>query len=1169
MGDRFYTGMPGPDAVRKLNELDASVQGAVDGAGEAIAQAEAARDDTFAARDQADGYRAIAVAAGLTATEKAAQVEASRQQVEADAQAANDDRIAADAAAEATAQDRDAVAQIVADGTQSLGQQLAVGIDEIGTARTGALQDLSQASDAALSSITTEVGKATSAATASDQSRAQSVAAAGTAIGKAEQTAADAQATAGDREATGAARDEAVTAAGTATGKAQQTAGDAEATAADRQATGAARGEAVAAAGTATSKAQATAADADATAADRQIVLTARGEAIQGATDALAAADTAEGHVEAAAAILASVQAHGNGWTPILVLAVDGERRVLRVLSWAGGVGTPPATGYLAESGVVVDPGLAINVRGARGADGEGTGTTNSVNNVPAIEGNVSLQIGDIPGLQEALAAAGLTKTVAGVAPGADGNIPLTATDVGADPAGTAAAEVAELGEGLAPVAFTGSFDDMTGDVVAGKIRLTGGLAEFDGPAGSYRNFRFMTGGVIRFDFGVDDSPESGGNAGSDFYLNAFDDAGNYIGTMLSISRRYGLYAPQINTQTAAARSNNTGVATTEYVDRSTGSLLDLTTANKDSLVAAINEVNSKAPGLATELKVSKLAVANSSGGNSIVDFGLTFPNAGQLAILNFHSGGQPTTYDFRIVASGGNGANAGGDLELYGNQLNLSRVTTVLLKMPGQSSSSNAVNTDYTGALTALTTTAKTSLVDAINEVNAKPSGGSVTPLADNFTSNSVTAVGAYFGITTATDSPAPGIGRFYSVTVEKMGTSGGLSYYTQTAKDNQKGLATRVFAITDSTGAVATWGEWSVVIGNRVQGSNSNFNTTSPGKFVMDASGTGNPGHPGATGYLLEVENLKPTGQANATVVHTATALSNGATPVAPAVYRRMSGSAGGSFSTWALVAGATELLTANRDILTSDRDKVLRVTSTSVSTSGMSLPSTSGLPVGWAVTVMNTLVAAPLAVNIAAGDSGTVDGYSGIRVYAGESTTFVHAGSGVWRTLGRRSVVTTLRSSGSSNVLDISISDVQMIEHRVILEGNVPNAGTTMTLSALSSTSSPLPSTDHYYAGNTSSTSVSAFSGNGFWPLRQSSFTANTKFVLTLDIQTVLKGNAGITVQWELGDTVGTTSFKTSGQGRVVPTTQSLGDALRLSLSSAVTFSSITIIGTRRTP
>jgi lysophospholipase L1-like esterase len=427
---RFTTGMKGPDAIRKLNELDDSVAGAIGGAEEAIRQAEAARDDTFEARDQADGYRAIAVAAGVTATEKAADVEAARQHVDAVVVGVEAARNATAADAEATAADRSAVTQIVADGGAS---------------------------------VAAEVERAETAAAASDQSRAEAAEAADIAIAKAAKTAADAEATAADRQAADAARTDAEAAAGVATGKAGQTAADAQATAGDRQATQAARDDAVTAAGTATVKAEHTTQDAQATSADRQIVLTARGEAVQGAVDALAAADAAEDHVEAAAAILASVQAHGNGWTPTVALAEDGERRVLRILSWAGGVGTAPATGYLAEAGVVAEPALAINVRGAAGAAGAGTGTVSTVNNVPDVEGNVSLGIGDIPGLQEALAAAGQVKTVAGVAPGADGDVPLTAEAVGADPAGTAATEVAALGEALAAVAYTGAIDDMPG----------------------------------------------------------------------------------------------------------------------------------------------------------------------------------------------------------------------------------------------------------------------------------------------------------------------------------------------------------------------------------------------------------------------------------------------------------------------------------------------------------------------------------------------------------------------------------------------------------------------------------------------------------------------------------------------------------------------------------
>jgi len=465
---RFYTGMKGPDAVRKLNELDDSFAGALDGTSEIIEQAGNARDEAV-----------VASIAAVSAKNLAQQ-----------------------AASEASA-------------------EVAAGVLALNAIREGA--------DASRATAVLKATEAAVSATAADGARADAV----------------------------LAREAADVSMMTASAKAAQSASDA-----------------------------------DATAADRAVVQTARGEAVQGAIDSLAGADAAEGHAMAAAAILTSVQAHGNGWTPKVALAVDGERRLMRVLSWSGGVGTAPPIGYLAETGVVADPALAINVRGGPGAAGTGAGSVTSVNNVPDLEGNVSLGIGDIPGLPQALAAAGQVKTVAGVAPSAGGDVLLTAEDLGAEPAGAAEAAVAALGESLAPVALTGNYADMSGDVVAGKLKLTAGLAEFDGPAGTYRNFRFMTNGAIRFDFGVDNGPETGGNAGSDFYLNAFDDAGGYIGSMLSISRRYGLYAPQINTQTAPAGSNSTGVATTEYVDRAGGNLANLATAAKTNFVSAINEVH-------------------------------------------------------------------------------------------------------------------------------------------------------------------------------------------------------------------------------------------------------------------------------------------------------------------------------------------------------------------------------------------------------------------------------------------------------------------------------------------------------------------------------------------------------------------------------------------------
>lgn len=63
-----------------------------------------------------------------------------------------------------------------------------------------------------------------------------------------------------------------------------------------------------------------------------------------------------------------------NGYSPILGIASDGERRVFVVIGWLGGSGAVPATGlYVGGSGLVEDMADAVNVRGPAGS-GEGGG---------------------------------------------------------------------------------------------------------------------------------------------------------------------------------------------------------------------------------------------------------------------------------------------------------------------------------------------------------------------------------------------------------------------------------------------------------------------------------------------------------------------------------------------------------------------------------------------------------------------------------------------------------------------------------------------------------------------------------------------------------------------------------------------------------------------------
>ena len=58
--------------------------------------------------------------------------------------------------------------------------------------------------------------------------------------------------------------------------------------------------------------------------------------------------------------------------------------------------------------------------------------------------------------------------------------------------------------------------------------------------SGSYGRFLFRVGGARRWDFGRDGTAESGANAGSDFYLTAYSDAGSGIGTWLAVRRADG-----------------------------------------------------------------------------------------------------------------------------------------------------------------------------------------------------------------------------------------------------------------------------------------------------------------------------------------------------------------------------------------------------------------------------------------------------------------------------------------------------------------------------------------------------------------------------------------------------------------------------------------------------
>lgn len=93
-----------------------------------------------------------------------------------------------------------------------------------------------------------------------------------------------------------------------------------------------------------------------------------------------------------------------------------------------------------------------------------------------------------------------------------------------------------------------------------------------NGAAASFRLLQFYTGGVRRINVGTDGAGESGANAGSNFQITRFDDAGNSLGAALFIQRSTGNVG--IGTSSPAAqlhiRSGSNNIAEAIRLDNPT-----------------------------------------------------------------------------------------------------------------------------------------------------------------------------------------------------------------------------------------------------------------------------------------------------------------------------------------------------------------------------------------------------------------------------------------------------------------------------------------------------------------------------------------------------------------------------------------------------------------------
>ena len=91
---------------------------------------------------------------------------------------------------------------------------------------------------------------------------------------------------------------------------------------------------------------------------------------------------------------------------------------------------------------------------------------------------------------------------------------------------------------------------------VNGSIRTNNTLF-LNNTAATYRFASFQTNQLTRWDVGTDNTAESGGNVGSDFFIHNFDDAGVFISRPLHITRSTGNIG--INTSTPARKLHVNG----------------------------------------------------------------------------------------------------------------------------------------------------------------------------------------------------------------------------------------------------------------------------------------------------------------------------------------------------------------------------------------------------------------------------------------------------------------------------------------------------------------------------------------------------------------------------------------------------------------------------------
>lgn len=119
----------------------------------------------------------------------------------------------------------------------------------------------------------------------------------------------------------------------------------------------------------------------------------------------------------------------------------------------------------------------------------------------------------------------------------------------------------------FATTAFVSGLAPLLNPVFLGAVTSTGSFV-MTGATSTSRIFHFQTAGVERWQVLTDNTAETGSNAGSNFDINSYTDAGAYLSTPMTIIRSTGVvnFASAPLAPTVAQGSNNTQTATTGFV---------------------------------------------------------------------------------------------------------------------------------------------------------------------------------------------------------------------------------------------------------------------------------------------------------------------------------------------------------------------------------------------------------------------------------------------------------------------------------------------------------------------------------------------------------------------------------------------------------------------------